>query len=204
MLPLLAAETIADGPAQRPLLEAVCSATLDEAEAVLGPAGRPLYGNTLCRLTVAGERRRDSLFPRGDCAECGGVAPAASQGPLARSHERNASTDLGVAISRAWTESPHVAPPPAPDAYRCVCVLGGGTAGYLTAMGLRARLPHLEVTLIESSKIPIIGVGEASTPELVKFLHPSHHGAGAPGSRPGIPTQYSVLSTHHSIFRRAL
>jgi len=50
-------------------------------------------------------------------------------------------------------------------------VVGGGTAGYLTALALRRRLPHLEVTVIESSKIPVIGVGEATTPELVRFLH---------------------------------
>src|SRR5581483_7337884 len=171
VLPFLTAGTIAAGAAQRPLLEAVGGAALDEAEAILGPARRPLYGSALLWLTAGGERRRDSLFPRGDCTECGAVAPPADSRPLARQLEQYASTDLGLAISRAWTESPNVAPPSAPDAYRRVCVLGGGTAGYLTAMGLRARLPHLDVTLIESSKIPVIGVGEASTPELVKFLH---------------------------------
>jgi len=171
LLPLLTAGPIAGGAAPRALLEAICGAALDEAEATLGPAPRPLYGSALLRLTATGERRLETLFPRGDCAECQAVDPPTSIGSPARSLAQNASTDLGVAISRAWTEPPDVAPPTTPDAIRRVCVLGGGTAGYLTAMGLRARLPHLEVTLIESSKIPIIGVGEASTPELVKFLH---------------------------------
>jgi tryptophan halogenase len=52
-----------------------------------------------------------------------------------------------------------------------VGVVGGGTAGYLTALALRRHHPSLEVTLIESSRIPIIGVGEATTPDLVEFLH---------------------------------
>jgi tryptophan halogenase len=58
-----------------------------------------------------------------------------------------------------------------PDAYRTVAVVGGGTAGLLTALCLRAELPHLEVTLIESSEIPVIGVGEATITELVRILH---------------------------------
>ncbi|MGH7296148.1 MAG: FAD-dependent oxidoreductase, partial [Polyangiaceae bacterium] len=52
-----------------------------------------------------------------------------------------------------------------------VGVVGGGTAGYLAALALRRRHPSLQVTLIESSAIPIIGVGEATTPDLAEFLH---------------------------------
>lgn len=52
-----------------------------------------------------------------------------------------------------------------------VGILGGGTAGYFAALALRRWFPHLSITLIESSKIPIIGVGEATTPPLVSFLH---------------------------------
>ena len=44
-------------------------------------------------------------------------------------------------------------------AIRSVGVLGGGTAGYFTAIALKRRFPHLDVTLVESSTIPIIGVG---------------------------------------------
>ena len=58
-----------------------------------------------------------------------------------------------------------------PDAYHSVAIVGGGTAGYLAGLAIRARLPELDVTLIESSSIPVIGVGEATTPELVCFLH---------------------------------
>jgi tryptophan halogenase len=54
---------------------------------------------------------------------------------------------------------------------RRIGVVGGGTAGYLTALALRAKVPWADVTLIESSKIPVIGVGEATTPPVVAFLH---------------------------------
>jgi tryptophan halogenase len=54
---------------------------------------------------------------------------------------------------------------------RRVGVVGGGTAGYLTALALRQRFPRLDVALIESSRIPVIGVGEATTPDIVEFLH---------------------------------
>jgi len=60
---------------------------------------------------------------------------------------------------------------PRPTALRTVGIVGGGTAGYLTALALRRKLPMLDVTVVESSKIPIIGVGEATTALLVHFLH---------------------------------
>jgi tryptophan 7-halogenase len=50
-------------------------------------------------------------------------------------------------------------------------ILGGGTAGYLTALAFRKKYPALGITLIESSDIPVIGVGEATTPLIVDFLH---------------------------------
>ncbi|WP_433431377.1 tryptophan halogenase family protein [Nonomuraea sp. CA-141351] len=57
------------------------------------------------------------------------------------------------------------------EGIRRIGIIGGGTAGYLTALALKARRPWLDVTLVESSGIPIIGVGEATVPSLVVFLH---------------------------------
>jgi 2-polyprenyl-6-methoxyphenol hydroxylase-like FAD-dependent oxidoreductase len=54
--------------------------------------------------------------------------------------------------------------------YNSIAIIGGGTAGYLTALSLKNEHPGLKVTLIESSKIPVIGVGEATTPEIRRFL----------------------------------
>lgn len=64
------------------------------------------------------------------------------------------------------------APPPGEEgSVRTVGILGGGTAGFFTALALRAQLPWLDVTVIETPSIPIIGVGEATVPSLVAFLH---------------------------------
>ena len=49
-------------------------------------------------------------------------------------------------------------------------VLGGGTAGWLTALYLKKVFPFYTTTLIESKEIGIIGVGEATTPNIVTFL----------------------------------
>ena len=55
--------------------------------------------------------------------------------------------------------------------FQSVGILGGGTAGYFAALALRKCHPHLKITIIESSKIPVIGVGESTTTEIVPFLH---------------------------------
>ena len=52
-----------------------------------------------------------------------------------------------------------------------VIVLGGGSAGFLSAITLRVKLPHLAVLVIRSKEIGIIGVGEGSTVGLTAFLH---------------------------------
>lgn len=52
-----------------------------------------------------------------------------------------------------------------------ILIVGGGAAGWLTAGILAARYGQaLEITLIESSDVPIIGVGEGSWPSLRNTL----------------------------------
>lgn len=53
--------------------------------------------------------------------------------------------------------------------YQSIGILGGGLAGYLTALAFR-KFYDVPVTLIESSKIPVIGVGEATTPLMEDYL----------------------------------
>ena len=58
------------------------------------------------------------------------------------------------------------APPPCR-----VVVLGGGTAGWMTAAALVRHLGHrATVTLIESEEIGIVGVGEATLPHIRHFI----------------------------------
>jgi tryptophan halogenase len=49
-------------------------------------------------------------------------------------------------------------------------VVGGGTAGWFTALFLQKTFPETSITLIESKELGILGVGEATTPHVPKFL----------------------------------
>jgi tryptophan halogenase len=51
-----------------------------------------------------------------------------------------------------------------------IVIIGGGTAGWLTALFAKKNYPNSTIKLIESSKIGILGAGEGSTPNLVSFL----------------------------------
>jgi len=44
-----------------------------------------------------------------------------------------------------------------------IVVLGAGSAGFMAALTLKRKLPHLSVRVVRSPNIPIIGVGEATT-----------------------------------------
>jgi tryptophan halogenase len=52
-----------------------------------------------------------------------------------------------------------------------VLILGGGSAGFLAAITLRAKVPDLAVTVLRSKEIGIIGVGEATTIGVPQHLH---------------------------------
>jgi len=51
-----------------------------------------------------------------------------------------------------------------------VLILGGGTAGWMTASYLKRAFPELKITLMEARNIPKIGVGEATVPNLQKVF----------------------------------
>ncbi|MFM5916535.1 MAG: tryptophan halogenase family protein [Novosphingobium sp.] len=51
-----------------------------------------------------------------------------------------------------------------------VAIVGGGTAGWLSACVLAARHPWLQVTLVEAPDIPTIGVGEGTWPTMRETL----------------------------------
>jgi tryptophan halogenase len=49
-------------------------------------------------------------------------------------------------------------------------VIGGGTAGWLTALYVKHNCPKDEVVVIASSEIGILGAGEGTTPQFVELL----------------------------------
>jgi tryptophan halogenase len=59
-----------------------------------------------------------------------------------------------------------------------LCILGGGTSGLVSALMARTAYPNLKITIIESSKLGIIGVGEGSTEHWKKFI--DHVGISVP------------------------
>jgi len=51
-----------------------------------------------------------------------------------------------------------------------IAVLGGGTAGFIAAAHLTRYLPHAELLHVFDSRIPIIGVGEGTTPRFATWF----------------------------------
>jgi tryptophan halogenase len=51
-----------------------------------------------------------------------------------------------------------------------ICVVGGGTSGLVTALLLKNAHPYLDIDLLESKSVGIIGVGEGSTEHWARFM----------------------------------
>ncbi len=54
---------------------------------------------------------------------------------------------------------------------RSVLVLGGGSAGFITAIALKGRFRELNVTILRSAELGIIGVGEGTTGFFPSYIH---------------------------------
>jgi tryptophan halogenase len=148
----LYAATTAFTPAEVDLLE--------EADLLFTPA--------LAHPPLPGAPASGGPVPPGSSPEGGeGGAPAAAPWilQLDREDERRRIEALERRPSRVRPRVEEGGEPPT------VGILGGGTAGYLAALVLRARRPAIRVTLIESRDVPVIGVGEATTPLMPQLLH---------------------------------
>ena len=50
-------------------------------------------------------------------------------------------------------------------------IIGGGSAGWMTAATLISQFPHKKITLIESPKIATVGVGESTIAQILSLIH---------------------------------
>lgn len=145
-------------PAGRDVLARAVDAVAAEVERLLAPSNLPKYLASVALFSSAGGEVVHAL-----------PWPIATDGASVLG-ARDLRVDADVLQARAANLEERGARP-LPTTIRTVGIVGGGTAGYLTALALRVKRPELDVTLIESSKIPVIGVGEATTALLVWFLH---------------------------------
>ena len=51
-----------------------------------------------------------------------------------------------------------------------IIIAGGGSSGWMSAAMLSTQFPDMEVALIESPDIPIIGVGESTLGTINQYL----------------------------------
>jgi tryptophan halogenase len=49
-------------------------------------------------------------------------------------------------------------------------IIGGGSAGWISALFVRANFPDANITVIQSSEIGILGAGEGTTPHIIDYL----------------------------------
>ena len=57
------------------------------------------------------------------------------------------------------------------DMVKNIVIVGGGSAGWMTASYMSKKLSGINITLIESSDIPVIGVGESTVLPIVEFMN---------------------------------
>lgn len=72
-----------------------------------------------------------------------------------------------------------------------IVIVGGGSSGWLTAAGLIKYFPEKRITVIESEKIPTIGVGESTNAFIKEYIN-IHLGVEDKDFMPGVDAIYKM------------
>ncbi len=136
-----------------------------EVREVLRSGGAPSLAGALLLLPPGSSGSAARRLPLDRHPFC----PLCSSAPIPQT--ATAARAARVIVAAQERRPLRAAPADADALIRHVGIVGGGTAGYLAALALRRKVPGLAVTLIESPDVPIIGVGEATTPLMPQFLH---------------------------------
>lgn len=156
-----AAPTLTPAELGETVFAAVVAELVRLSAAALDATGDPPLLAEVLHLTPTGRPRHHAVTRQPGCPLC---AAGLADGGLSRLAAR--AEEAAVAAG----ERPRVRRG-VPDEPVSVGIVGGGTAGYLSALALRRRHPRLPITLIESPQVPVVGVGEATTPLMPQFLH---------------------------------
>lgn len=54
---------------------------------------------------------------------------------------------------------------------KSICIVGGGSSGWMTAAAIAKTLPEIKLTLVESPTVPTIGVGESTIGHINQYLN---------------------------------
>lgn len=135
-----------------------------ELRGLLDPSEPPRLWGRVLEIPARGAPRRRQVTRLADCPVCGEIEPVDDAADPFGLAQRARAAFVEARGKRLATIRDRNQPP-------SVGILGGGTAGWLAALALRKKRPEIPVTLIESSAVPVIGVGEATTPLTPQFLH---------------------------------
>ena len=148
-------------------LEYICASAYAEAKAFVSGERTPNFLGHYETLSADMQKRTVAVNRSHLCRLCGEERDSNDRLDTALIKLGQAANDNAISLRSHIADSVG----PVSGGVGSVAVVGGGTAGYLVALSLRVVRPDLKISILESSRIGTLGVGESTQPEIVPFLH---------------------------------